>query len=94
MRVLTLFLSLVVGVGGIAAEEYLAIRPALLGQGPKSLIVNIVREYPPGAGFGKFVLRRIDAADLSPPFLNGHAVTASTVWMIPFDATGLKYWVN
>jgi hypothetical protein len=39
---------------------------------------------PAQAGFGKFVMRRIYDADLSPPFINGHPVTASTVWIIPF----------
>jgi hypothetical protein len=60
----------------------------------KLLDANIVREYPPGAGFGKFVLTRIGDADLSPPFLNGHPVTASTIWMIPFRATGLQRWLQ
>lgn len=41
-------------------------------QNGKLLESKVAREYPPGAGFGKFVMRRIKDADLSPPFLNGH----------------------
>ncbi len=59
----------------------------------KLLGVNILREYPQGAGFGKFVLRRINDADFSPPFLNGHPVAASTTWMVPFSASDVKHWV-
>jgi hypothetical protein len=65
-----------------------------VNESEKLLGVNILREYPPGAGFGKYSQRRIDDADFSPPFLNGHPVTASTTWMVPFDATELKHWVN
>lgn len=60
----------------------------------KLLGVEIVRETPPDAGFGNSVLSRIHDADLSPPFFNGHPVTASTIWMIPFRASGLKHWAE
>ncbi len=58
----------------------------------KLLAADVVREYPAGAGFGNSVLSRIYDADLSPPFLKGRPVTASTIWMIPFRASGLKHW--
>lgn len=61
----------------------------------KLLESSIGREYPPGQGFGKYVMRRIGDADLSPPFLNGHPVTASTTWLIPFRSfTSTKSWLK
>ena len=60
----------------------------------KLLAADIVREYPPGAGFGTSVLSRIYDADLSPPFLNAQPVKASTIWQIPFRASGLKNWAE
>jgi hypothetical protein len=61
----------------------------------KLLESNVLREYPPGAGFGKYVMRRIGDADVSPPFLNDQAVTSTTVWMIPFrDYFAPQHWIN